>query len=77
VTDDVVRVLYHVDLWVHVDPDANEIVSVHVDDWSVRGPREVSKWTTQPVDEDVRERVLDLVADDASWPIWTIGFDHN
>lgn len=75
--DDVVRVRYQVDLWVHVDPDENEIVSVHVDDSSLEGPFEVSRWGARPVEQRVRERVLGVVADDATWPIWIIGFDHN
>ena len=76
-TDDVVRVRYQLDLWVHVDPDEDEIVSVHVDDGSLEGPLEVSKWGPQRVEQRVRDRVIELVADDATWPIWIIGFDHN
>jgi len=75
--DDVVRVRYQVDLWVHVDPDLNEIVSVHIDDWSTEGPLEVSSWGARPIEQRIRERVLEVVADEAAWPAWIIGFDHN
>jgi len=77
VSDDVVRVRYQVDLWVHVDPEMDEIVSVHVDDWSLQGPLDVSNWGARPVEQGVRERVLEVVAEEATWPMWIIGFDHN
>jgi hypothetical protein len=76
-SDDVVRVRYQVDVWVHVDPENNEIVSVHVDDWSLRGPLEVARWDDRPVEDVVRQRAVELVRDDADWPIWVIGFEHN
>jgi len=70
-------VRYQVDLWVHVDPEDKEIVSVHVDDWSLEGPLDVSYWGSRPVPEPVQTMALGLVAEDATWPAWQIGFDRN
>ena len=72
-----VRVEFQVPVWVHVDVEHSEIVSVHVDDVPVEGPVEVSAYSGAPVEGETRQRAIDLTRDNGAWPAWVIGFDHT
>lgn len=74
--DQLVRVEFRVPVWVHVDVEHGEIVSVHVDDISVEGPVDVSGYSGAPVDPGVRRAAIELASDASTWPTWTTGFDH-
>lgn len=74
--EQLVRVEFRVPVWVHVDLEQREVVSVHVDDVSVEGPVGVSAYSGALVDEDVRHAAIALASSDATWPAWTIGFPH-
>lgn len=74
--EELVRVEYRVPVWVHVDVEHGEIVSVHVDDVSVEGPVDVAAYSGLPVGQERRQAAIDLVEDDTTWPAWMIGFDH-
>jgi hypothetical protein len=77
VEEELVRVEFRVPVWVHVDVANRQVVSVHVDDVSVEGPADVSAYSGAPVDEDLRQAAIALVSMDATWPAWTIGFEHG
>lgn len=64
-------------VWVHVDVDRGEVVSVHVDDTAVEGPVAFRTYAGGEVDADLRQAAEELTADDTSWPHWMIGFDHT
>jgi hypothetical protein len=76
-SEQVIRVEYRVPVWVHVDLDAGEIVSVHVDDVGIEGPVDVVDFVGAPVPSAVLQRAAELVRDDTTWPAWMIGFDHT
>jgi hypothetical protein len=48
--EELVRVEFRVPVWVHVDVEHGEIVSVHVDDVSVEGPVDVTAYSGAPVE---------------------------
>lgn len=74
--EQLVRVEFRVPLWVHVDLERGEIVSVHVDDAALEGPVDFSSYAGAEVDDRVRQAAAELASDDTAWPHWTIGFDH-
>lgn len=75
--EELIRVEFRVPVWVHVDVTNRQVVSVHVDDVSVEGPVDVSAYSGAPVDEDLRQAAIAPASSDATWPPWTIGFEHG
>lgn len=71
------RVEFRVPVWVHVDVEHGEIVSVHVDDTAVDGPVGFSTYWRGEPDSRSRRAAAELTSDDTAWPHWTIGFDHS
>jgi len=74
--EQLVRVEFRVPVWVHVDVEHDEIVSVHVDDVSVEGPVDVTAHSGTSVDPGLRQAAIDLTSDETTWPHWMIGFEH-
>ncbi len=75
--EQLVRVEFRVPVWVHVDVERGEVVSVHVDDTAVEGPVGFSAYSGGAVDAPLRQAAVQLTSDDTSWPHWMIGFDHT
>lgn len=75
--EELVRLEFRVPVWVHVDVEHGEIVSVHVDDVTVEGPVNVSKYSGASVEEETRQSAIELTRDNGAWPAWAIGFDHT
>ena len=74
--EELIRVEFRAPVWVHVDVANREVLAVHVDDVSIEGPLDVSAYSGGPVDEDLREAAIAVARSDATWPAWTIGFEH-
>jgi hypothetical protein len=75
--EQLLRVEFRVPVWVHVDVERAEVVSVHVDDAAVEGPVAFSTYAGGEVDADLRQAAEELTKDDESWPDWLIGFNHT
>lgn len=75
--EQLVRVEFRVPVWVHVDLERGEVVSVHVDDAAVDGPVAFSTYAGGEVDAELRQVAEELAKSDQSWPHWIIGFDHT
>lgn len=75
--EQLVRVEFRVPVWVHVDLEQGEVVSVHVDDVAVEGPVAFSTYAGGEVDAARRKAAEELTRNNESWPAWTMGFDHT
>jgi hypothetical protein len=75
--EELVRVEFRGPVWVHINVDRGEVVSVHVGDTAVEGSVGFSTYSGGAVDTAARRVAAELTVDDTSWPSWTIGFDHT
>lgn len=74
--EELVRAEFRAPVWVHVDVEHGEIVSVHVDDLSLDGSVDVCAYSGSPVDQERRKAAIDDVNAHSMWPAWIISFDH-
>lgn len=65
-------VRYQADIWVEVDVDDDDVLSVVVDDLTMAEPVEVVDWRAAPVTAEGRA-LAQAIVDSCDWPSWDYG----
>ena len=65
-------VTYRVPLMVEVEPSRGEVLSVHVVDESIEGPKTVVDGSNRAVSPKKRRKAI-RIAETTMWPSWTFG----